>query len=459
MNHFVEDVEFYESLGRAEARGGEAAARQPSAGGRAADSAGGAGAEARPGAPLVMIANNSSEGCRGQQGSARASDSRRLREQRRVAMDRSQRLIVDTCAYLPAAKRLTACGRTVRSKDGVKVKRSDSGGVFTSGVATCGSVWACPSCSFKIRMKRAIEIATAVAVQLARGGGVLFMTFTMSHERGEELVAVWDILTDGWTYMTSGQQWQAIKERFGIDGWIKSVEVTHGANGWHPHLHVLVFTDRPLSPLDDADDYWQLRIELRERWIHRFSSRWGRDVSHEFGLDTVPVKADTAEGVGQYVSKVGYELALADTKIGRSEGQRHPFAIAADAAETGDLADVALFREWIVSSKRRKCITWSRGLRADLLGTVEQTDEELAATETDGEDLAVIDKPLWALIIARRDGAKAQLLNGFEAGGLTRAVRVLEDLGLRVEVDQSGPLPRLRPGEPPNNHQPKENQS
>ena len=167
-------------------------------------------------------------------------------------MDRSQRLLSETCEYLPAAKRLIRCGRTIRSKDGVKVKRGCDGNVFTSGLSTCGSVWSCPSCSFKIRVKRALEIALAIVVHLARGGGVLFMTFTMSHERGEELADVWDILTDGWSYMTSGEQWQAIKERFGIVGWIKSTEVTHGRNGWHPHLHVLVFTERPLSPLDSS---------------------------------------------------------------------------------------------------------------------------------------------------------------------------------------------------------------
>ena len=407
-----------------------------------------AGGRKRPGGPpLVTTASNPSEDRKGQQGCAPASDSKGLREQRRIAMDRSQRLMVDTCAYLPAAKRLTACGRAIRSKAGVTVKRAESGGVFTSGLASCGSVWSCPSCSFKIRTKRSAEIAVAAAVHLARGGGVLFITFTMSHKRGEQLGNVWDILTDGWSYMTSGERWQAIKEEFGIVGWIKSVEVTHGVNGWHPHIHVLVFTDRPLSPLDTAEDYWNLRIALRERWIHRFSSKWGRDVSHEFGLDTIPVKPDDAKAVGQYVSKVGYELALADSKIGRSEGQRHPFAIAADAAETGDMADVALFREWIVSSKRRKCITWSRGLRADLLGTVDKSDEELAAEETPGEDLAVIDKALWALIIVRRDGAKAQLMNGFEVGGVRRAVRVLESLGLCVEVDESGSLPLLRPGD------------
>ncbi len=78
-----------------------------------------------------------------------------------------------------------------------------------------------------------------------------------------------------------------------------------------------------------------MRIAFQERWIHRFSSKWGRDVSQEFGLDTIPVKPDGTKCVGRYVSKVGYELALADNKLGRSECQRHPVAIAYGAAETG----------------------------------------------------------------------------------------------------------------------------
>ena len=103
MNRYAEDIQHHTSERRAEARQVEAAARQPSAGGRAADSA--AGGAPSPTPDLVMIANNSSGDNRGQQGSARASDSRRERHQRRIAMDRSQRLLSETCEYLPAAKR------------------------------------------------------------------------------------------------------------------------------------------------------------------------------------------------------------------------------------------------------------------------------------------------------------------------------------------------------------------
>ena len=160
------------------------------------------------------------------------------------------------------------------------------------------------------------------------------------------------------------------------------------------------------------------------------------------------------------MTKVGFELALADRKIGRSEGQRHPFAIARYAAETGDMADVNLFREWITASKRRKCITWSKGLRNELLGTVEQSDEELAAEETPrrgpGRDHACVvgvdHRPS-----GRGQGADVETDSkpAASAGG----VRVLEDLGLCVEVDTDRPVPLLRPGEPPNNHQAKEFQS
>lgn len=363
-------------------------------------------------------------------------------------MDRAQRLVADTCSDMPEAKRLIGCGRTIRSKCGVVVQRAPDGTTFVSGVATCGSVWSCPSCSFKIRIKRAADIAVACAVQLSNGGGVLFATFTMSHMKGESLDLVWSIITDGWSYLTSGGGWQSIKERFGIEGWIRSAEVTHGGSGWHPHLHVLIFTSKPLDPLNAEDEqFWDLRKALRQRWIHRLDKKWERDVSQTFGFDLVPVKPDETSTVGEYVSKVGYELAVADSKLGRGEGQRHPFAIARDASQTGDTADIKLFREWITASKGRRAITWSQGLRDRLLSTDERTDEELASEIAEGENVAGVEPTLWNQILARRDGAKAQLLMTLEVATVGVAADLLEVLGLPVEIDRTGVVPwlRLRP--------------
>ena len=52
------------------------------------------------------------------------------------------------------------------------------------------------------------------------------------------------------------------------------------------------------------------------------ADKHGRTMSEEFGIRVDPVKADEADGSGQYLTKVGYELAMADIKIGRDEGHR-----------------------------------------------------------------------------------------------------------------------------------------
>jgi hypothetical protein len=373
------------------------------------------------------------------------------RERRRTAADKAQRLISDVCGDMPDAARIIGCGKIRHQAAGVVVKQAPEGYAFASGVTTCGSLWGCISCSYKIRAKRAADIAAAIRAQIGRGGGVLFATLTISHRNGELLEDLWDLIGDGWSYMTSGAAWQDFKATYGLVGFVRSVEVTHGVNGWHPHIHVVFFLDQPLTQFSDEEKFFGFRRFIRDRWIHRFARKHGRDVSQEIGVRVDPVKSDDATTVGMYTTKVGYELAMADTKIGRTEGQRHPFAIAKDAADTGDMADVRLLREWIRQSKGRKCITWSTGLREDLLGGHERTDEELAAEETEGEAKALVHADVWRQIIARRDAARSRFLLAFENGGdHTSAAAFLAGIGIRVELDQQGSLPLLRP---PNNNQ------
>lgn len=154
-----------------------------------------------------------------------ATDARR---QRRRSAARAQKLIASTCSDLPEAHRIVQCGRASFSTTGVVLKRTAEGLVYPSGVVTCGSPWSCLRCSYKIRAKRARHIAQAVSAHIESGGGVLFGTFTMSHDRGEDLDRLWTILSQGWAYMTAGRQWVDFKTTYGLVGWVKSVEVTHG---------------------------------------------------------------------------------------------------------------------------------------------------------------------------------------------------------------------------------------
>ena len=372
---------------------------------------------------------------------------------RRLIADRARALIAETCGDMAEAVKLRNCGLHLRfGLHDVAVERHPDGYAYTTGLQTCGSVWACPICSFKIRMKRATELAVAIAIHRSRGGSVFLLTLTTQHTWGEALGSVWSDVQDVWAFITSHYRYRKLKEELGM-GFVRTIEVMHGHNGWHPHLHILLFTDVPVDRFDDAPVFDRIAKTFHDLWVRRMVEHHGRDVRSSYGVDLRPVKDDGADGVGMYCTKAGYEVAMADGKEGRTRTSRHPFAIAYDAVETGDTADIALFREWVRGSHGRHMWSWSQGLRQKLGLGDEKTDEELAA-ETDEtiERVCTISPRLWKQIVMTRIGLRAQFLSILDDEGdrLDDAIELLASHSLLVVVEQrsSGP-PRLRGSDEP----------
>ncbi len=375
---------------------------------------------------------------------------------RRTLADRARTLIAETCGHLAEAAKLRTCGVNVRHGTSmVSVERHPKGYAYASGLQTCGSVWACPICSFKIRVKRAAELAVAIAVHHSNGGTVLLLTLTTQHSFGESLDEVWSVVQDTWAFVTGHYRYRKLRDRLGL-GFVRTIEVMHGLNGWHPHLHVLLFCDGVIDPFDTPDEYHEIGRTFHDLWVKRMLEKHGRDVRSSYGVDLRVVKGDGAEGVGMYCTKAGWEVALADGKQGRTSTSRHPFAIAFDAVETGDTADIALFQEWIKGSHGRHMWSWSKGLREKLRLRAERTDEELAAEADESvEQICLVSSELWTEIATTRRGLRSRFLSLLDAAGepvgdqLSAALAVLasEGVGVVVETRSSG-VPLLRsPGE------------
>jgi hypothetical protein len=336
-------------------------------------------------------------------------------------------------------ERVRKCGRVSLSEVGV---RSDAGVAHFTGLATCGSIWACPVCSAKVRNERAAEISGAAARWYEAGHSVLMVTLTFPHDMGMRLARLMPVVADGFRSLISGRAWvgtpgrfvaerpskrggmlparyyppkPGMRDRLGIVGTIRSVEVTAGEHGWHPHAHVLVFLEGDA----DADRIVPLMLYLRERW-----SRWitgqGYRVPHQHRGVDVSVCSSAAEA-GAYIAKtqdgrsVGNELARGDLKSGRA-GSRTPFEILDDFRWTGDLEHLVLWHEYEAATKGHKAITWSPRLRARL-EVEERTDEEIAAEEVGGYDIAVIPEGLWHRIVGI-PGMDAAVLDAAEHAGL-----------------------------------------
>jgi hypothetical protein len=312
-------------------------------------------------------------------------------------------------------KRLRGCGRNrIDRTTGVPVAVAE-GVAHYRNVQRCGSIHACPVCAPKIRSARALEIEQALRLHLEQGGGAYFVTFTLRHRTGMALALLWTVLAASFRGLLAGRAHKDDRDAYGIVGTIRSVEVTHGANGWHPHLHVLVLTDAPLPR--------QRQVLLRREW----STRWRRLVQAEgidapddaHGVVMVEVEAGSA-AMASYMSKVydehvmGLEAARADLKRGR-EGNRSVWAILGDSVATGDADDLHLWRQYERASKGRQAITWSNGLKARF-AVGEITDEEHAEAEVGGEVIFTIDHLRW-VTIRRRRGALAAVLRAAETAG------------------------------------------
>jgi hypothetical protein len=60
-----------------------------------------------------------------------------------------------------------------------------------------------------------------------------------------------------------GRTSTALMQRLGKRYHVTNYEVTLGQNGWHPHHHILVFSDKKLD-----DDFFQLRDDMARHWIN-----------------------------------------------------------------------------------------------------------------------------------------------------------------------------------------------
>jgi hypothetical protein len=323
-------------------------------------------------------------------------------------------------------ERIRKCGRVPVGDVAIK----DNGGAcHYSGLASCGSIWSCPVCSAKIRNTRAGEISAAAAAWDLAGNSVYMITLTMPHGFGMKLSKLLPVIADGFRSVISGRAWLKIRESAHLFGTIRSVEITHGVNGWHPHLHCLAF----LEGDPGAAGLAALGLHIRSRW-GRFIIKAGyRQPSPAYGV--VITRCTSAAEAGAYIAKTqdgrspGNELARADLKTGHSS-HRTPFEILESFRWTGDAADLELWHEYERATKGHQAITWSKGLRR-LLAAPQRTDEEIAAEEIGGEVLVLIDAAKWRAI-TRIPGLPGYLLDEAERGASAAVLAALARYGLRV---------------------------
>jgi len=267
---------------------------------------------------------------------------------------------------------------------------------------TCGSVWHCPICAAKISEQRRLELKQAVSNWKKQGGEVLLLTLTVPHYTNQKIQTVLDGLSSALRRMTYSKGWRTLSKEIGLYGRIRSLEVTYGENGWHPHFHLLLFVynqqDEGLESLQAAAlSLWKtacIRSSLPEPNFHG-------------------VKVDDGTLAAEYVGKWGLDHEMTKGHIKKSRHGYSPFdllRVYLGSSPTGRFLDGhaseagRLFKDYAKAFKGKRQLVWSKGLHQDLLfDLVDITDQEASdLVEPDAELFALVPLATWKIILKRK---------------------------------------------------------
>lgn len=380
------------------------------------------------------------------------------------------------------SKRVALCGRSPISwSQGVTIAVSSLEGRRRAkyvGVRHCNHIWDCPTCAARLRTQRGAKIARVVD---ASPSCWRLLTLTVRHSAEDDPSKLMRGLSRAWARMRAGRAGQErfhgpvvghhyetkwkngeqvflkcgapamkrVNEHGGlVEAYVRTWDVTQGARGFHPHVHVLVKFKEGVD-VDAWRDAWALD------WIDAVRTELGPAHTPSLDVGTHMSK----EGAGKtYVAKMGLELADYDAHKSsrhafevsanaakRAAGSsRSPWELAADVAREGRGGDIYQWTRYQDAVRGRRCIEWSRDAAALERRLVEYSAvrDEKPKTETMQEagDVVLSDWKLWP-----EEWAMVRAYERIRPPALHDLLCVAEREGLRgVEAWMVGAASKLR---------------
>lgn len=253
-------------------------------------------------------------------------------------------------------------------------------------VQRCGSIWTCPVCAKQITEKRRDELLTANKKWAAEGKYLYMITLTNSHNTSHDLNFLKLGQRKAMTRFFKGRRADSLMFRLGKCFHITNYEVTYGRNGWHPHHHILIFSDKYLGITAFTD----LEKELKEHWINCCKLSNLPLPSMQHGLD---LRDGTY--ASQYISKWGleYEMTKGHIKKGIKDSLT-PFDLlqfSITEKKVFGRESSKLFQEFAIAFKGARQLSWSRGLKKYF--ALDDVDDQDIVDDTDKKSFEVFDVP------------------------------------------------------------------
>lgn len=369
-------------------------------------------------------------GSRSRRSKAVQGDVSRARKKLQNSMRRTAQGMTQSERYRNCAVAL------VEGASGATFYYAGQGHAGVSGVQTCQSIWVCPVCAPKILARRSAMLAIAARRWVDAGHGLVMLTPTVSHYRHESLALVAGIENAAWKATISDKAYKGVrglKATYDVEYVAWGRELNHGDdNGWHPHRHVLLFLDNPLT---DAQ-LEALRSDFYSIWERKVVKLGGRTPHHVHGVNAKQVTtANTADaaGLAAYVAKgqvsgldgLAKEITLGQYKQGAGSVSTFGILARIDAAKAAgqepDAADVARWKEyveWVDGPGGGDLMSIPPKMLKAMDVTDEDITEEMQAQEGAADDTEPTEDRIGVLFIEATDWYK-----------------IARDLELRTQVE------------------------
>ena len=253
-------------------------------------------------------------------------------------------------------------------------------------VIRCGSVWVCPVCAKKITEQRRSElkiinekwkkgvflytpevlpksfVGAPVHTQREVKGYTYLLTLTSPHYAYQSLSVLREKMKEAKELFFGGKKNLSLfQNKLGKVFHVTNLEVTYGQNGWHPHNHILIFSDKYLT----ISSFNQIKTLLADHWSKCLLKVGVRKLKG----DEKYIACDLQDGTyaEQYVSKWGIEseMTKGHLKQGR-ETSLTPFDLLRLCEDDNLIFNKKpsdLFREYANAFKGARQLFFSRGLK------------------------------------------------------------------------------------------------
>ena len=193
------------------------------------------------------------------------------------------------------------------------------------------------------------------------------MTLTIRHALGDDVAVAVRGIHQAFRRMRQGRRGQALWAKLGVVHSVRATESTYGENGWHVHLHVLLF----VAGWDWLDAKQKVTVAWQDAVEAELGAAYVPDDEHGATLAT-----STAD---RYIAKLGLEV-MAITKRAQG-GNLNPWQVAQQAAR-GDARARETWRNYARAMLGRQTLAWSAHAKG-ALGVKRSRDELLAMKEED----------------------------------------------------------------------------